>query len=180
MILFNRPVSKDWTHQYNSFNHFYWGSSFNPMGTGVFFTRGLLKCLPFLNQWSNCHDTSWFFLNWWILQACWKKIISTLVIILCYLISFYEVSRCMVNEVILRVCCIHFQPLQIIYKWHLTTSGRLAVTTKPCKIQKRVIPWSSDVLLAIKVRGRKRPLPVLIGLNFFVFAICALLRNSTI
>ena len=36
---------------------------------GVFFTRGSLKCLPFLNQWSNCLDSSWLFLNWWILQG---------------------------------------------------------------------------------------------------------------
>ena len=39
-----------------------------------------------------------------------KKIICTLVIILCYLILFYEARRLLVNDATLRVGCIHLQP----------------------------------------------------------------------
>ena len=66
-----------------------------------------------------------------------------------YLIVFYEVSRFLANDATLRIGCINFQPLQIAYKSHLTTSGRLAVTTKPCKIQKRVIPHGKIIHRAI-------------------------------
>ena len=93
-----RSVEELWMKVSSTKIHFDEKTSFNPMGTrGVFFARGSLKCLPFLNQWSNCLDSSWLFLNWWILQACQKKFICTLVIILCYLILFYEVSSFFAN-----------------------------------------------------------------------------------
>ena len=69
-----------------------------------------------------------------------KKIICTLVKMLYYFILFYEVSSFLANDALAAVVAFTFSP----YKSHLTTSGRLAVTTKPCKIQKRVIPCWKD------------------------------------
>ena len=51
---------------------------------GVFFARGYFKCLPFLKNDPIALILLKLFLNLWILQACWKKFICTLVIILCY------------------------------------------------------------------------------------------------
>ena len=176
------PTFKIWPFKKSAKRHLLMLSNFqtfNPMGTGggVFFARGSLKCLPFLNQWSNCLDSSWLFLNWWILQACRKKFICTLVIILCYFILFYEVSRFLANDTLIALVTFTFSPYKSptnciwppLGDWPLWPNhvrcrnvwyivGKIihrAIFSQKLKF----LPWSSDALLAIKVPAGEKDLP---------------------